>query len=78
MLPASALPGTHVLRAGPAEDDVVFRRHRRTAVEHGWICFFPDGSSTGGEVTLASSKALRYVQVDWLTGRVAVYEDSAP
>jgi general secretion pathway protein H len=44
----------------------------------GEIRFFPDGSSTGGEVTLASSKALRYVQVDWLTGRVAVYEDSAP
>ncbi len=43
----------------------------------GEIRFFPDGSSTGGEVTLASSKAHRYVQVDWLTGRVAVYEDAA-
>jgi general secretion pathway protein H len=43
----------------------------------GEIRFFPDGSSTGGEVTLASSNAHRYVQVDWLTGRVAVYEDSA-
>jgi general secretion pathway protein H len=44
----------------------------------GEIRFFPDGSSTGGEVTLAGGNAHRYVQVDWLTGRVAVYEDTAP
>ena len=43
----------------------------------GEIRFFPDGSSTGGEVTLESDNAHRYVQVDWLTGRVAVYEDAA-
>lgn len=41
----------------------------------GEIRFFPDGSSTGGEVTLAGEKARNYVQVDWLTGRVAVYEE---
>jgi general secretion pathway protein H len=44
----------------------------------GEIRFFPDGSSTGGEITLAGGNAQRYVQVDWLTGRVAVYEDTAP
>jgi general secretion pathway protein H len=44
----------------------------------GEIRFFPDGSSTGGEITLAGGNAHRYVQVDWLTGRVAVYEDTAP
>ena len=44
----------------------------------GEIRFFPDGSSTGGEVTLAGGNAHRYVQVDWLTGRDAVYEDTAP
>lgn len=42
----------------------------------GEIRFFPDGSSTGGEVTLASGNAQRYVQVDWLSGRVAVYEET--
>jgi general secretion pathway protein H len=41
----------------------------------GEIRFFPDGSSTGGEVTLAGEKARNHVQVDWLTGRVAVYEE---
>jgi general secretion pathway protein H len=44
----------------------------------GEIRFFPDGSSTGGEITLTGSNAHRYVQVDWLTGRVAVYEDGTP
>jgi general secretion pathway protein H len=44
----------------------------------GEIRFFPDGSSTGGEVTLASGNAQRYVQVDWLSGRVAVYEGTTP
>jgi general secretion pathway protein H len=44
----------------------------------GEIRFFPDGSSTGGEITLTGSYAHRYVQVDWLTGRVAVYEDGTP
>jgi general secretion pathway protein H len=41
----------------------------------GEIRFFPDGSSTGGEVTLTGGDRHRYVQVDWLTGRVAVYEE---
>lgn len=44
---------------------------------HGAIRFFPDGSSTGGRVTL-SNDALRYlVDVDWLTGRVRIFEASA-
>lgn len=41
----------------------------------GEIRFFPDGSSTGGEVTLTGGEQHRYVQVDWLTGRVAAYEE---
>ena len=43
----------------------------------GEIRFFPDGSSTGGEVTLTGGNARGYVQVDWLTGRVATYEETA-
>jgi len=45
------------------------------AANVGEIRFFPDGSSTGGEVTLAGEKARSYVQVDWLSGRVAVYDE---
>lgn len=45
------------------------------AANVGEIRFFPDGSSTGGEVTVTGQNARQYVQVDWLTGRVAVYDD---
>jgi general secretion pathway protein H len=38
----------------------------------GNIRFFPDGSSTGGRVTIGSGKARRTVDVDWITGRVKI------
>ena len=38
----------------------------------GAIRFYPDGSSTGGRVTLASGKREYRVDVDWLTGRVSI------
>ena len=40
----------------------------------GGIRFFPDGSSTGGRVTLSSERAVMLVDVDWLTGRVRVLD----
>jgi general secretion pathway protein H len=38
----------------------------------GSIRFFPDGSSTGGRVTVAAGDSKLAVDVDWVTGRVAV------
>ena len=38
----------------------------------GGIRFFPDGSSTGGRVTLALEGRAYDVGVDWLTGRVTL------
>lgn len=38
----------------------------------GAIRFFPDGSSTGGEVFLQGDAARFRVEVDWLTGRVRI------
>lgn len=38
------------------------------------IRFFPDGSSTGGRLTLAASGQRYVISVDWLTGRVRVHE----
>jgi general secretion pathway protein H len=38
----------------------------------GNIRFFPDGSSTGGRVTVAVGEAKQMVDVDWITGRVAI------
>lgn len=49
----------------------------QTTTDVGEIRFFSDGSSTGGEVTFAGDEAREYVQIDWLTGRVAVYEQTA-
>jgi general secretion pathway protein H len=36
------------------------------------IRFFPDGSATGGSVTLVRNGRSREVEVDWLTGRVGL------
>jgi general secretion pathway protein H len=38
----------------------------------GRIRFFPDGSSTGGRITLQSGRREWHVNVSWLTGEVAV------
>ncbi len=41
--------------------------------EHqGSIAFFPDGSSTGGRLTLESGGRSYVVDVRWLTGRVSI------
>jgi general secretion pathway protein H len=44
-----------------AEDDSVGR-----------IRFFPDGTSTGGQITLARGEQTYYIVIDWLSGRVQV------
>jgi general secretion pathway protein H len=38
----------------------------------GQIRFFPDGSSTGGRITLTMQAQHAQVTVDWLTGQVAI------
>lgn len=39
------------------------------------IRFFPDGSSTGGRITVTGANGReRYIDVDWLTGRVDILE----
>jgi general secretion pathway protein H len=40
----------------------------------GAIHFFADGGSNGGRITLASGERKLNVDVDWLTGRVAILE----
>jgi len=40
----------------------------------GAIRFFPDGGSNGGRVTLAVGERKFNVDVDWLTGRVAILD----
>lgn len=38
------------------------------------IRFFPDGSSTGGRITLQSGRRQWHVNVSWLTGAVSVFD----
>lgn len=38
----------------------------------GNIRFFPDGTSTGGRITLTAKGSSFAVDVDWLTGKVAI------
>lgn len=40
----------------------------------GAIRFYADGSSTGGRITVAAGERHYFVDVDWLTGRVAINE----
>jgi len=40
----------------------------------GSIRFYPDGSSTGGRITVAAGERKYLVDVDWLTGRVSIGE----
>jgi general secretion pathway protein H len=43
-----------------------------TSERRGGIRFYPDGSSTGGRVTVSSGERKYLVDVDWLTGRVSI------
>ncbi|WP_426701227.1 GspH/FimT family pseudopilin [Rhodanobacter sp. Col0626] len=43
----------------------------------GRIRFFPDGSSTGGRITLQTGKRQWHVNVSWLTGEVRVVDTVA-
>jgi len=48
-------------------------RSELEAGNRGRIRFFPDGSSTGGRITLRSEANAYLVDVDWLTGQVRVH-----
>lgn len=45
-----------------------------TSDKRGSIRFYPDGSSTGGRITVSSGERKYLVDVDWLTGRVHIDE----
>ena len=40
----------------------------------GAITFFPDGSSTGGQVTLSAGNRAFKVDVLWITGKVTILD----
>lgn len=40
------------------------------------VRFFPDGSSTGGHLTISDAEVTVYIDIDWLTGRVSVTDEN--
>ena len=60
-----ALPRELELKLYTAQQEVASERK-------GAIRFYPDGSSTGGRITVASGERKYLVDVDWLTGRVTI------
>ena len=60
-----ALPKAVELKLFTAQRDLI-------DAKSGAIRFFPDGGSNGGRVTIASGERKFEVDVDWLTGRVAI------
>jgi general secretion pathway protein H len=60
-----ALPNQLELKLYTAQTEAVNERK-------GSIRFYPDGSSTGGRITVASGERQYLVDVDWLTGRVSI------
>jgi general secretion pathway protein H len=43
-----------------------------TGERTGAIRFYPDGSSTGGRITVSAGERKYLVDVDWLTGKVSI------
>jgi general secretion pathway protein H len=62
-----ALPERLELKLYTAQSEIVDSKR-------GAIRFFPDGTSTGGRVTVGSGERRFLVDVDWLTGRVSIKE----
>jgi general secretion pathway protein H len=62
-----ALPAKVDLKLFTAQSDLIDEKQ-------GAIRFFPDGGSNGGRVTVSSGERKYEVDVDWLTGRVAILD----
>ena len=61
------LPSKVELKLFTAQNDLV-------SDSVGSIRFFPDGGSNGGRITVASGERKFDVDIDWLTGRVAILD----
>ena len=68
------VPGDTEMRRVPDNVELkLFTAQSEVASERkGSIRFYPDGSSTGGRITVSSGERRYLVDVDWLTGRVSI------
>jgi general secretion pathway protein H len=62
------------VHALPKQVDLKLFTAQRDLVDEktGAIRFYPDGGSNGGRITIAAGERKYEVDVDWLTGRVAI------
>jgi general secretion pathway protein H len=69
-----AVTGAEGSRALPKDLELKLYTAQTEAVSErkGAIRFYPDGSSTGGRITVSAGERKFLVDVDWLTGRVAI------
>ncbi len=72
-----AVSGQDKLHELPEDVDVslVTARSQQLDATSGIIRFFPDGSSTGGRVSLARGSRRYHVDVNWLTGHVTIRDE---
>ena len=65
----------------PIPDDIAVTVYTTTSLDsnnqQGVIRFFPDGSSTGGRITLETEDYKRLIDVNWLTGQVEISDPEA-
>jgi general secretion pathway protein H len=66
-------PRAHVLPTG-IDMKLLTSQTEVESERKGAIRFYADGSSTGGRITVATGERHYFVDVDWLTGRVAINE----
>ncbi|MCZ6804304.1 MAG: GspH/FimT family pseudopilin [Proteobacteria bacterium] len=55
---------------------IITARSEQISENEGRIRFFPDGSSTGGQIKLAFKKKEYLIDVNWLTGKVKILPQS--
>ena len=72
------IQGSQPWRALPEDMNVQLTTGRSllTGNHTGGIDFFPDGSSTGGRVSLSMADVSLRVDIEWLTGRIRVSGDA--
>jgi general secretion pathway protein H len=68
------LPGEKEARQLPKNIDLKLytAQSEVSSEKKGGIRFYPDGSSTGGRITVSAGERKYLVDVDWLTGRVSI------
>ncbi len=66
-------PKEHAL---PPEVDLKLYTAQKDLIDEkvGSIRFYPDGGSNGGRITVGSGERKYEIDVDWLTGRVAILD----